>query len=213
MSFETFTSIWSHVNEKKKKIIKFNKRPKGLGTLLGHLPDRNKLGLCRPNSNVPTTYVAEVTHVCVTGVHESSISLHFTLRPAIFELQANFETSALNELKMTLNTEGKRYTIYVLLVSPSLKFQSFMLYGQPFSSCKIFWDSVPNDPKMTLNTRRSNVPHIYVLLVSTSPKFHCFTLQPVVFELHDILRIVHCMTPKWHWILQGQMNTCIPYMC
>ncbi len=37
----------------------------GLDVHLGHFADGNNLGLCLTN-HVATTYVAEVTHICVT---------------------------------------------------------------------------------------------------------------------------------------------------
>ena len=43
----------------------------GLDTLVGHLPDRNKLCFIMPNSHIATTYVAEVNDICVTSVPES----------------------------------------------------------------------------------------------------------------------------------------------
>ncbi len=68
-----------------------NNRPRGSEALLSHLPDRNKHVRFIPNSQpkVVTTYVAEVTHLCVTSVPESpKISHRFTRRPAVFELEA-----------------------------------------------------------------------------------------------------------------------------
>ena len=65
----------------------------------------------------------------------------FALGPDVFELR-HFETSAPNDPKMTLNTniQGtcKRYTIHVLLVHLSHKFETVSLYDQAFSSYKPF---------------------------------------------------------------------------
>ncbi len=53
------------------------------------------------------------------------------------------------------------YPIYYLLVTLSPKFQSVALYCQPFFGVSSpFETSVPNDPKMTLNTTGTNVLHI-----------------------------------------------------
>ncbi len=41
-----------------------------------------------PNWNIATTYVAEMTQICVTIVSESKMSLRFSLRLALCELQA-----------------------------------------------------------------------------------------------------------------------------
>ncbi len=60
----------------------------------------------------------------------------------------NFETGVLNDTKVTLNTlQVQRHTMYVLLVSPSLKFQSFFWYDQSFWSYNPVCDKGIDRPK------------------------------------------------------------------
>ncbi len=52
----------------------------------------------------------------------------------------------------------------------------------------------PNDPKMSLNTKKITLPDMHI---TTTPEFQiyvCFALQPAVLELQAILREVHRMT-------------------
>ncbi len=95
-------------------------------------------------------------------------------------------------------------TPYVLLVSPSLKFHSVSVYGQPFSSYNPFEESAQTDPQMTLNPTRSKVPHIRVTSVPESQITLRFAIRPAVFEIEAILRQVDRMTSIWPWTLQGQ---------
>ena len=68
--------------------------------------------------------------------------------------------------------------------------------------------SAPNDPKMTLNTKRSKIRHIHVHVTTTpdSQMSLCFALWPASFEL--IVRPFwdKCAQkpPKWPWTLKGQ---------
>ena len=70
-----------------------------------------------------------------------------------------------------------------------------------------FEASAPNDPKMTLNTIKSYVPHIYVTcsIHESQISFH-FALRQAILEIQVILRQVHQMTSNWPWILQGQIT-------
>ena len=58
-------------------------------------------------------------------------------------------------------------------------------YGQPFASYRSVWDNCSKWPQMTLNTARSEVPHI-CLVKPPGPKFQ----------------------PMWPWALQGQTHIC-----
>ncbi len=87
--------------------------------------------------------------ICVTSTHESQISLRFALRPAIFEIQAIFETNAPNDTKMTLNHTRSNVHMCVT-VSPSPKFQSVLLYHQPFLRYKPFWEKCTEWPQNDL---------------------------------------------------------------
>ena len=69
---------------------------------------------------------------------------------------------------------------YVLLISTSLKFHSFSLYGQPFSSYRPFWDNCTEWPPKTLNTTRSKVYHTCVTSVPESQILVRFALRPAL---------------------------------
>ena len=59
-----------------------------------------------------------------------------------------------------------------------------------------FETSVPNDPKIILNTKRSKVPHIHVTGTPESQISLHFSLLPAICELQAILRHVYWMTPN-----------------
>ncbi len=72
-----------------------------------------------------------------------------------------------------------------------------------------FETSAVNDPKMTLNAKRSYVPHICATSIHESQISLHFALWTAVFEIQAILRQVHRMTPN-DLTLQGQIaHTCI----
>ena len=123
-----------------------------------------------PNSHVATTYVAEVTHICVTNIRESQSSLHFTPRASLFELQAiwgNCTECPPNDCESS-NVKG---TSYVLLVSTRPNLSPSHFATSCFRDTGHFETSAPNDSKMNLNTTRL-MYLIYVLPVSMGPKFY-----------------------------------------
>ncbi len=155
-----------------------------------------------------------VAHIYVTSIHESQISLHFTLRPTIFEIQAifrqvlgmtpnwpwtpqdqitlymynnclrasnftplRFTTSRLQAILRQVNRmtpkwpwtlQDQRYTTYVLLVSPSPKLHSVLLYDQPFSKYRTFYNSplstMLNGPKKNKKGQKFKISNFTVLL-------------------------------------------------
>ena len=82
--------------------------------------------------NWPWTLQCQITLYYITTVPESQISLHFALQPAVLELQAILRHVHRMTSKWPWILLGQRYTTYVLLVSPSLKFWSVLLYDQRF---------------------------------------------------------------------------------
>ena len=72
------------------------------------------------------------------------------------------------------------------------------LYGQPFLDYSPFETRASNDPKMTLNTKRSKVLPYMLQLSSPVPNF---TLLPAAFELQDTSEPNDL---KWPWTLKGQ---------
>ncbi len=88
----------------------------------------------------------------------------------LFQLQAIW-TWAPNNSQMSLNTRRSKVA-HVFIVSMSIKFHSVSLL--------CFWDtghfeaSVPNDPKMTFNPTRWNVPHYMCYYCPQIPNFSPF---------------------------------------
>ena len=88
----------------------------------------------------------------------------------LFQLQAIW-TWAPNNSQMSLNTRRSKVA-HVFIVSMSIKFHSVSLL--------CFWDtghfeaSVPNDPKMTFNPTRWNVPHYMCYYCPRIPNFSPF---------------------------------------
>ena len=74
----------------------------------------------------------------------------------------------------------------------------------PFSSTAIYFrdtgdfeTSAPNEPKMTLNTKRPKVLHMHITTTPPpQPMSRGFALQPPAFELLAILRQIQQMTLK-----------------
>ena len=111
----------------------------------------------------------------------------------------------------------------MLLVSLSAKFQSASL-DPTVLELQATWRQVHEWPQMILNTSRSKAFHICLTSApesqtnptrSTAPHICINNWYPLVsnltpfhhqpfFDLQDILRIVHQMTPTWPWTLQGQ---------
>ncbi len=74
----------------------------------------------------------------VTTTPKSQISPLCPSTASRFWVIGHFETSALNDLKKSLNTKGSK--VHITQLPPSPKFQSVSLYSWPFSSCRPFWD-------------------------------------------------------------------------
>ncbi len=135
----------------------------------------------------------------------SQFSLCFALPLAIFELQAILRQVRRITPKWPWTLLGQRYPIYMWQLPPSPKFQSVSLYRQPFAryTCQ-FETSAPNHPKVTINTKWKQIPHIHVTTVLESQIPFRFALRLAIFELQAILKQVHQMTPKWPWTLNDQ---------
>ncbi len=104
-----------------------------------------------------------------------------------FQVTGHFETSAPNDLKWPWTIRDQRYPIYILQLPLSPKFHSNMLYGQPLSHYRPFWDKSTkwphNDLRGQANTKRPKLPNIqmYMLYENLSPKF-----RSMVSHLWDI---------------------------
>ncbi len=87
----------------------------------------------------------------------------------------------------------------------SKRFNSMNLWNTVLTAGDLWQLSTANDPQMTLNTKRSKVPHIHACNnYPQVPNFTPFHSTVRRFELQAILRQVHWMTPKWPWRLIGQ---------
>ncbi len=91
--------------------------------------------------------------------------------------------------------KGQRYAIHMTYCTTipeplTPKFQSVSLYDQSFqiqAMRQVHWTvNMLNDPKMTLNTKRSKVPHIHMTINYPRPPYFtsfCFTASWLFFEL------------------------------
>ncbi len=145
-----------------------------------------------PKSDLEPTR-SNVPHICVTSIHECKFSLRFTLRPDVFEKQAILRQTHWMTPKWPWTLQGHRYPIYVLLLPSSLKFRFFLLYDQPFSRYRPFWDKCSewplNDPERYNALQGQTYMYTkYVLLVSPSPRFQTVLLYGQPFSrCHTLL--------------------------
>ncbi len=96
------------------------------------------------------------------------MSLRFALQPAVFGVTCHFETSASNDLKMTLSSNVPHIHV-ITNHEPQISLYAL----RPAVSYKVvtghFDTSGPNDPRITLNIKRSKVLNIHV---TTTPESH-----------------------------------------
>ena len=122
-----------------------------------------------------------VLHIRVTTIHEAQFSVH-SLYSRRFRDTGHFETMRRMIAKMTLDHTRSMCSICITSVPEYQLSVHFALQPAVFERSS-FWDNALNEPKITLNPTRSNVP-IYVLLVSTESQILVhFALRPAVFEI------------------------------
>ncbi len=85
--------------------------------------------------------------------------LHFTLWLAIFELQAILRTVHQMTPKWPWTLKGQKYPMYILQLPRVTDFTPFRSTASCSRVTGHFETSALNDSKMTLNTKRSKVPH------------------------------------------------------
>ncbi len=85
----------------------------------------------------------------------------FHSTPVVFEIPPSLRQVHQMNPKWHWTLRGQVHPLYVLLLPKSPKFQSLSVTGH-------FGTSATNDPKMTLNTTRSKILHIYVISISAS---------------------------------------------
>ncbi len=102
-----------------------------------------------------------------------------------FLVTGHFEISALNDPKMTLNTERSKIphiNITTTHVRPSAKCTTFSCMANPFRVIGHFETSALDDSKMPLNTKRSKIPHAHSITTpGLSPEFYSLCLHGQLF--------------------------------
>ena len=119
-------------------------------------------------------------HICVTNCRYVRNFNQFCSMDIRFWVSDHFETSVLNDLKMTLNTSRSKVPIYVLLMPLTPKFQSASVFGQPFPSYRSLWEVHRMALKWSWILWGQRYP-IYVPLEPPSPKFHSVSLYAQPF--------------------------------
>ncbi len=97
-------------------------------------------------------------HIHITTTPDSQISICCTV--SHFRITGHFESNAPNDTKMTFTfrtLKDQRYPDIHIQLPWNPKFQPISLYRQSFLN---YIASALNDPKMTLDTKRSMVTHI-----------------------------------------------------
>ncbi len=138
-----------------------------------HQLNDHKMTLSPTTSNVP--------HICVTSIHESQMSLRFTLRLAVFEIQGILKIvhgMTQHDLE-PCKVEFTLYMCYWYQWVPNVS--TFRSTTNRFRDTGNFETSALNDPKITLNPTRSKVA-IYVLLMTQSPNFYPTFLYDLRFR-------------------------------
>ncbi len=118
---------------------------------------------------------------------EAQISLHFALRPSIFEIQVCRKLECTewpqNYLK---HFTDKSYLVHTEYSPPNPIFCSVLLYDQPFSRYKIIKKvNALNDSGMTLSTQLSKVPCIHSIRAPKT-QFHFISLKSQPFSRYKV---------------------------
>ncbi len=115
------------------------------------------------------------------NIHGYQISVRFALPKAIFEL-GQFETSALNDIKMPLNTV--RSNVSHICATSAPEWQNSLTFALRSADVKlqVILRSILNDTKM-MNSTRTKAPHVCITDIPESQISFHFNLQPALFEL------------------------------
>ena len=93
--------------------------------------------------NWPWTLQGQSPCKCIASIPDTQISLRFAVRPAVFEfaIRTEWPQSDIEHYRVKgTHYKVKLYT-YILLMFPSSKFHSVLLYDQPFSRYHTFYNS------------------------------------------------------------------------
>ena len=178
--------------------VKFNKkRPMGVYDLLNNTVRSSKHHCNVWQTNVPNhppNHIKCFRHpIYVSLVSQRPNLSPFCRKASCFRLNGDFETSAPNVLKMTLNTDRWKasQTCYKYRV---LKFTPFCSTFSCFWVTGHFETSAPNEAKIAINTKRSKVPHIHVI---TTPGFQIsLSFVPKISLFWDIGNVSFLRCPQ-----------------
>ncbi len=101
--------------------------------------------------------------ICATSTYDAQILIRFALLPAVLELHAILRQMHQTDPNMTSNTKTLKATIYpmcMLQLSAGANCNQFALPTFVFELQAA--TSAPNDTKMTINAKGTEVPHILV---------------------------------------------------
>ncbi len=148
-------------------------------------------------AKLPWTLQGQMHPIYVTSIHESQIFSPFRSTSS-FRDTSHFETSALNDPKMTLNTTRWNVPyICVTNVSESQISPHFPLWRTVFDTQLSIIDNVPNGIRMTLNTYQSKVPYIYYIPTSEVQ----FSVHSAAFKIQGSWKAakleIQWMTSDW----------------
>ena len=101
-------------------------------------------------------------HIYVTSTYESTISLRFILRTAVFDSYAPLRQGHQMTPNWSWTLKGQKYPHIHVTSTPEAHISFRFALRPVVFVIGHFEISAPNDPKMTLNTKRSKISHIHV---------------------------------------------------
>ncbi len=136
-------------------------------------------------------------HLCLLVSYRVPNVSQFCSKARCFHVNGNFETSALNDRKMTQFYTRRKIRLMCFTSVPVLNFSLKSSTEAIFELTASLIHAL-KDPKMTLNTTRLKVAHIcYTITPQSEISIH-FVLHacshPPIFELQAFSRQLHRMT-------------------
>ena len=162
---------------------------------------------------------------------EYQISIHFALWPGVFELQATLQQVTGMTPKVPWTPQEQRYSICVTSITKSYISLRFRYIAKHFrvkailkNKCTVWHNLLPvcppNDPKLTLNTKRSKISPKDIASTSEFQISLHLALWPAIFKLQTNLRQVHRMKTKsvggvrvWNFLRIGLKRCLRRYQC
>ncbi len=144
-------------------------------------------------------YPIHILPLPTTPKFHPSLLHGYTLGLDVFKLHTPFWDKCTKWPQIILNNKICKGTPHTGYNYPQLpNFSVFRTMTSRFADTDHFDTSALNDPKMTLNTKRSKVIHIHII-----PTIIPNLLYGLPFASQPIFRWIHRMTPKWPWTLKG----------